>query len=111
MRVEFRLTMPGVASWNDKWTGAGRNYYVIRHLSKKTIDFLSLPSRWHHRWDDGWCACVSGRIIPKGERLKKSDGFYGYEWMVDNIVRHNQTEAPAKTEEQQAIAQQAPCQN
>ena len=43
---------------------------------------------WTHRWDDGWCAGICARVVPKGERLKKSAGFSGYDWMVANIIDH-----------------------
>lgn len=90
-RVEFRLSMPGVASWDGKWSGEGRNHVVYRSLSDADVKRLGIPMNWYHHCDDGWAAQVDARVIAKGERKQKSDGFHGYEWMVDNILRWGQT--------------------
>jgi hypothetical protein len=111
--VEFKLKMPGRASWNGAWSGEGKNYSLVRELSDE--DFARLfdlvPSGsptvvacsavpglsatriaakclrvWSHRWSDGWVAEVTARVVPADEELAKSDGFCGYEWMVDNIL-------------------------
>jgi len=94
-RVEFKLTMPGSQpSWNGKWSGEGRNYAITRTLSDKAAEALfagkARPS-WGHRWNDGWFASIEARVVPKGERLAKSEGFCGYEWMVANILDHGDT--------------------
>jgi hypothetical protein len=90
-RVEFRLTMPSVGSWNGKWSGEGRNYTIVKNIADKWAGELGLTDKtptnsWHYHWDDGWTARITARIVPKGERLKKSDGFCGYDWMVENIL-------------------------
>lgn len=87
IRVEFKLSMPGVNSWNNRWSGASKNFTVIRRMSELTASKLGIPRSWSHHWEDGWSACVTARIMAKGERAKKSHGFCGYEWMVDNILR------------------------
>lgn len=97
-RVEFKLSMPGRSSWNGGWSGEGRNYAVVRDLSDGDLARLfdvapdgiyvaQCRRSWTHRWSDGWIAQVAVRVVPIGEELKKSDGFHGYEWMVDNILR------------------------
>ena len=92
-RVEFRLAMPGRASWNGGWSGEGRNYSVVRDLSVADARILlrddskNARREWAHHWSDGWCAVVTARVVPEGEELPKSDGFNGYEWMIDNILR------------------------
>jgi len=87
-RIEFRLDMPSRGSWDGGWSGAGRNYVIVRKLPATKAEELLRQGRWLYRWDDGWCACVTAREVPKGARLKKSDGFSGYEWMVANIIDH-----------------------
>ena len=97
-RVEFRLSMPNRASWNGGWSGEGRNYSVVRELSDEgmtqlfdldpySLDAAACRRSWTHRWSDGWIAEVSARVVPPSEELPASDGFNGYEWMIDNILR------------------------
>jgi hypothetical protein len=95
--VEFKLSMPGRASWNGAWSGEDRNYAIVRELSdadlsrlfgfgSDSFDLTKCQRVWTHRWSDGWVAQVTARVVPSGEALKKSDGFCGYGWMVDNIL-------------------------
>ena len=97
MVISFELTMPNVGSWNGKWTGADKKYYVIKKISKTYIDkqehFKELKSKgkdsWYYNFGDGWGANIRAEIINSAEaskRRKNSKGFYGYEWMVDSII-------------------------
>ena len=98
-RVKFQLSMPGVASLDGKWTGSGKHYFKVKTMTdaKAKELFGDKPSRsWYHRWSDGWCACVEAHIMEKGERVKKSDGFYGYDWMVENIWLYGETCKPGE---------------
>lgn len=94
-RVEFRLSMPSRGSWNGEWSGASRNYTIVRtlpdHLAGVLMDPQGDGGRWYHRWDDGWAALVTARVMDSGERARKSDGFCGYDWMVRNIIDHGST--------------------
>jgi hypothetical protein len=93
-RIEFRLSMPGVASWNGRWSGEGKNYVIIKTLSDKAAEHLLCGGKskaWGHFWSDGWSARVTARIMGTGERRLKSDGFCGYDWMVTNILSHGDT--------------------
>lgn len=96
MRVEFQLTMPNVGSWNGKWSGEGRKYLAIRKLTAQEAAPI-IGKAFHHRWSDGWTACVSVRAMKPRERARKSDGFCGYEWMIPNIIKHQSTLAPGET--------------
>lgn len=96
-RIEFRLSMPHVNSWNGKWTGNGRNYIIVQSMSDKVAtNLLSGKDKesFYHDFGDGWTACVTARVVPSGERLGKSDGFCGYNWMVDNIRAYGSTRPP-----------------
>jgi hypothetical protein len=95
-RVEFRLSMPSRGSWNGGWSGAEKNYTITLKLRAETVDKLLAIGQWYHRWDDGWTAGIAAREVPKGERLRKSDGFSGYDWMVYNILDHGDTSDKAK---------------
>jgi hypothetical protein len=97
VRVEFRLAMPGCNSWNGRWSGEGRNYSIVRNLTdKKAAALLDGKAResWGYNFGDGWFASVEARVVPKGERLRKSDGFAGYEWMVSSILADGEIYGP-----------------
>src|SRR5690606_22351437 len=80
-----------IASWNGQWSGEGRNYVIVRNVPSETVAKWGRMS-WRHGWGDGWCACVTARVMEKGERKPKSDGFCGYDWMVNNIIRWGTTQ-------------------
>lgn len=104
MIVSFSLTMPNVGSWNGKWTGSGKKYYEIRKFPKKAkadwqtsadvvtklLDGKSSAS-YIYDFKDGWTACVTMEVVDAKEankRKKESKGFFGYEWMVNSILKH-----------------------
>lgn len=87
MNVCFTLTMPGVASWNGKWSGEGTLYAKVVKIGDKRAKELDGRS-FHYRWPDGWCACVAARIVGGQDCRnirKHSKGFCGYDWMIDSI--------------------------
>lgn len=92
MTLLFELTMPNVGSWDGKWSGANRRHLLIRKLSntKKNLERATkLVGNYHYSWSDGWGANVQCTVIePKCARYfrKLSDGFCGYDWMVDSIL-------------------------
>lgn len=94
-RIEFKLTMPSRGSWNGGWSGAERHYLLVRTVPDDKafvlMDEQGDSGRWYHRWDDGWAALVTARVMGRGERVRKSDGFAGYDWMVRNILDHGDT--------------------
>jgi len=90
-RVEFTLSMQSCGSWDGKWSGAGKHYAIVRDLAADACAKLlgdGSKAYWTHRWEDGWAAGISARVVPHGEHLKKSAGFCGYDWMVNNILDH-----------------------
>lgn len=105
MILSFELTMPNVGSWNGKWTGADKKYFIHRTLSKshplcqrfkeiKLDNGLAVQSGvvgFHYRWDDGWSARVTVNPVTskmKAKEEKLSAGFCGYGWMVDSIIKN-----------------------
>jgi len=112
--VSFELTMPNVGSWNGKWTGADKKYFIVKKFSdkffKKNIELLfeGKKSRsWYYGWNDGWGANVQAEIIDTIEgrkRMKLSKGFAGYDWMVDSIVQCG--EILTKTERKEILSTQ-----
>lgn len=95
-RVLFKLSIPGNNSWNGKWSGDGGNYTITKSVTDKRAKELGLSDNcekdWYHNFGDGWTACITGRVLSKGERVAKSRGFYGYDWMVKNIWLYGNTQ-------------------
>ena len=93
MIVCFELTMPNIGSWNGKWSGENKKHYKFYTLSKKDGEKLfdgQETNNWYYRWEDGWGANINAKIITSYEkrRLKKiSDGFCGYDWMIESILK------------------------
>lgn len=92
--VAFELSMPCAASWNGRWSGEGRPYVRVRKFtnddaSKRNLDVLLERGAFDYRWNDGWCALVTLRQVTSQEASKlnkRSEGFYGYDWMIDSIL-------------------------
>jgi hypothetical protein len=88
----FELSMPNCGSWNGKWTGANHYYAVTRKLSNKS---RLVPRKEYYRYNfgDGWAAKVTVREVSAKEATharRKSQGFCGYEWMVDSILSYGE---------------------
>lgn len=91
MALAFTLSMPNVASWNGRWSGEGKRYVrIVPCRSRAKIDELLAKGYWHHSWPDGWGAGVEVKEVDAttARKLKKqSNGFCGYDWMVDSIMQ------------------------
>jgi len=113
--LSFELTMPNVGSWNGKWTGEEKKYFVIRKFDNKTAEKIMegaettpifegmftrtqvgvTPPRksYYYNFGDGWGANIIVEQVDAKEanrRRKKSSGFWGYEWMIDSIVQFDE---------------------
>jgi len=86
-RVEFKLAMPSKGSWDNRWSGEGRNYTLVRDLDDDQAFQLDGQS-WSYNWPDGWRAEVSAHVAHDRATLKPSHGFLGYDWMVASILRY-----------------------
>lgn len=97
MIVAFELKMPRNRSWNNKWSGEANCYCILKtykgkkqeERAKKIID----GGPYHHDFGDGWGARVDVREVSTEEsrRLRKaSNGFMGYEWMVQTILDYGE---------------------
>lgn len=91
----FELSMPNRGSWNGRWSGE-KDVHIItktdRQIGKKRCEELNGKS-FYYRWDDGWTACITCRIIDAKEanKLRKSNrGFCGYDWMVKSIITNDE---------------------
>ena len=76
--------MPGVASWNGRWSGESEKYTKAINLSTKAAK--KLIGHYQYSFGDGWRASVDIRKPTPRERV--SNKFCGYEWMIDSIRVH-----------------------
>lgn len=88
--------MPGRNSWNGKWSGEGSVYAIIKPIPKgkpwrEKADELLAKRYFSHSWSDGWRASITVTECDGAQARKmrkRSKGFYGYDWMVANILDH-----------------------
>ena len=98
MILAFSLSMPGCPSWDGKWSGDDAYLVVtrtIRHRGQGENIIDNAP--YQYSWSDGWRACVDVReVTASGSRTikKKSVGFSGYDWMIDEIMNHGDILGP-----------------
>jgi hypothetical protein len=94
--LAFTLSMPGVGSWNGRWSGEERIHVRLVPVragakSRARADELLAERYWRYDFGDGWAAGVSVREVdgPEARQLqRRSAGFCGYDWMVDEIMEH-----------------------
>jgi len=85
MLLQFTLSMPRVRTWNGRWSGEGRNYCLFRSVNAEKANKILDKGYYTYSWGDGWRA---GITVEPVRRRSRSDGFCGYDWMVDSIVKH-----------------------
>lgn len=88
----FILTMPKNNSWNGKWTGEGRVYACskIAFSRGKPLYPNLKEGNFYYDFGDGWGANVKVEYVTPSEAkriMRKSNGFCGYNWMCDEIMR------------------------
>lgn len=99
MLLAFELSMPGVNSRNGRWTGEARRYVKVLRVG---TGCLAKPGRYIYNFGDGWRAAVEVREVDGKESRKLrrvSDGFCGYDWMVDEIRFHGRIKTLAERQE------------
>jgi hypothetical protein len=97
--VLFELSMPNNNAWNGKWSQEGKLHCRVRaypfRKTQKAIDerlknVLSTKGCYYN-FGDGWGAYVSVRECAGKEKTaynKRSQGFCGYDWMIDELERY-----------------------
>ena len=94
MILAFTLSMPNRNSWNGGWSGEDCHYIAIKNLgptqkaTEKGQQILA-KSGYHYNFGDGWSAHIDVKEVDAkaANRLRrKSDGFCGYDWMVESIL-------------------------
>ena len=80
--LSFELRTPGSPC---DWTGNRKNYVKVVRVGSGS---LAKPGYYDYDFGDGWRAAVVVREVDgkTARKLRKdSDGFCGYDWMIDSI--------------------------
>jgi len=97
MILAFYLSMPNCASWDGKWSGDGKKYVIVKTFQgKKSVENaekIRQTGYYHYSWSDGWGAGITVHQVNSSQAAKlrkESQGFCGYNWMVDTICDYGQ---------------------
>lgn len=88
--VKFILTMSKIGSWNGKWSGTDKEYALYQEVTE--FKWVCLKNEYFYDFGDGWEVCIkviNPAVTPElgwSRRHVCTDGFCGYEWMVDAIL-------------------------
>lgn len=101
--ILFTLSMPNCGAWNGQWSGAGDCYAKTRRTpDKKTLALIfngKLTASFYYNFGDGWVASVTASIVPASyavKAMRKSRGFCGYDWMIDEIMQFGRIKSLAE---------------
>ena len=94
MIIAFSLSMPNRGSWNGTWSGEERFYAIVKNFghgkkADERAQKILAQGSYYYRWNDGWGASVSVKEVDTATARKirsKSQGFSGYDWMVESII-------------------------
>jgi hypothetical protein len=88
--LAFTLSMPGRASWDNRWTGKGVLHAMFVRVDERAAESLLSTGSFSYSWPDGWCARVDVSRpdqVTLRKMRRESKGFCGYGWMVDSILK------------------------
>lgn len=89
--VAFTLTMPGIGSWNGRWSGSDKLYVRVLNLPADQARGIVAYQPYSYDFGDGWLAAIAVRLVDSAEarRLRtRSAGFCSYDWMLEEIQKH-----------------------
>ena len=87
--ILFELTFPRINTWNNRWSGEGKRYLCIK--CNNNVPKEVVGKSYYYDFGDGWAANIEVSKINcrEADKLrKKSAGFYGYDWMIDSIIKN-----------------------
>ena len=99
MLICYELSMPRVNTWNGRWSGEGKLYTRIRSYKKDKGEKILTNGPYSYKWEDGWVARIAVRKVTAKEARKiraRSDGFLGYEWMIESVEQTGKISAPSR---------------
>ncbi len=107
MIIVFTLTMPGRNTWNGRWSGQGHIYAIVKNMGKsqksaRRCQALMDGSPYGYDFGDGWRAKISVHeetVAESRKTRRASQGFCGYDWMVDSLLTYGNIKTPAQRRE------------
>ncbi|MGQ0834991.1 MAG: hypothetical protein ACT4O5_08760 [Gammaproteobacteria bacterium] len=100
MHFAFVLTMPNNNAWNGRWSGPAEGKLYARAKSFTQRGYKEKLSRLvgnhYYNFGDGWGANVEVKVITadgKRKLLKQTQGFCGYDWMIDSLIHHGRIQS------------------
>ena len=101
--IVFELSMPHKGSWNGKWSQEDKLHVIVKnekYIEDKILLYKVLEKgSFFYRWSDGWEAEIDVKQMKSYEAnklRKKSDGFCGYDWMVESILKYGEIRKPER---------------
>lgn len=89
--ILFTLTMPNINTWNNTWSGVGNIYAKTR--PNKLVPNEVVGKSFYYNFGDGWGASIAVEKMSSREAekfMRKSNGFMGYDWMIDSIISNQE---------------------
>lgn len=107
--ILYTLTMPHSGSWDGKWTQEGKLHCVTRkyNAASDVPDKVLSTQDYYYDFGDGWGASISCSEISAAERQsyrRRSMGFCGYEWMVNEIEAYGRIKSLDERRAETALA-------
>lgn len=97
MILAFELSMPGRNSWNGGWSGEKKRYVIVKSFrgKKREEKAAKILARgyYSYSWEDGWRAGIEVKQVDAKQAAslrRVSDGFCGYNWMVQTILDYGE---------------------
>lgn len=103
----FEYSHTSIGSWDRKWSGSGKVYAKEVNLTKGLKEHLEALGidcgngknhTFHYDFKDGWACNVTMIVGTKTEFkeiMKHSQGFLGYDWMIDSILKYGRILDPS----------------
>lgn len=103
----FEYGHTNIGSWDGKWSGSGKVYAKEVNLTKGLKEHLEALGidcgkgknhTFHYDFKDGWACNVTMTVGTKTEFkeiMKHSQGFLGYDWMIDSILKYGRILDPS----------------
>lgn len=88
--MAFILNFPNTPTWNGNFSGSGKFYGMLQRVAKQQEEELD-GKTFSYRWEDGWSARIECRKVSAQEAAqirRNSQGFWGYGWMVESIIKN-----------------------